>query len=248
MPLPTLALIGYGKMGREIERAALSRGFSVRAIIDVNNAGHSNPIDASTLNGAEVCIEFTTPDAALDNIRACASLGKHIVVGTTGWFDRLDEARAIVSDAGTGLIYASNFSIGVHLFMRLVSFAGKLLNAYEGYDAGVHEIHHRMKKDAPSGTALWIARELLATHTRKKTVRAGLPEGVAAEDELLVSSSRIGSVPGAHTVTFDSAVDTIELTHTARTRAGLAEGALTAAQWIADKKGLFTIEDMLHEI
>jgi 4-hydroxy-tetrahydrodipicolinate reductase len=248
MTTPSIALIGYGKMGREIEQAASEQGYNVKAIIDVQYNGHSITINPSTLAGVDVCIEFTTPEAAVDNIRACAQCRKDVVVGTTGWFGRLEEVRTIVAEAGIGLVYASNFSIGIHLFNRIVAYAGKLLNRHTQYDAAVHEQHHRMKKDAPSGTAYSLANELLRALDRKTRLAIERPAGEVAPDELQVSSSRVGSVPGRHQIIFDSPADTIELVHTARSRRGLADGSLIAASWIHGKKGLFTIEDMLHDL
>ena len=248
MNTPSIALIGYGKMGRELEDAARTSGFNVKTIIDIQYNGHSIPITEDTLSGADVCIEFTTPDAVVENIRACANCKKDIVVGTTGWFERIGDIRNIVADAGIGLIYASNFSIGIHLFRKIVLYAGTLINKYEQYDVAIHEQHHRMKKDAPSGTAYTLANELLRVLDRKKHITIERPGSEIAPEELLVSSSRVGSVPGVHQVTFDSLPDTINLTHTARSRRGFAEGSLIAASWIHGKKGLFTIEDMLHDI
>jgi 4-hydroxy-tetrahydrodipicolinate reductase len=247
MKTPAIALIGYGKMGREIELAAGEQGFNIKTIVDIHYSGHSVPINASTLAGVDVCIEFTTPEAVIDNIRSCARCKKDLVVGTTGWFDRLDEARAIVAEMGIGLIYAANFSLGVHLFRKIVAYAGTLFNAHAQYDVAVHEQHHRMKKDAPSGTAYTLAQTLLGTIERKKRLAVDRPAQEIAPEELHVSSTRIGAVPGMHQVLFDSAADTIELTHTARSRRGLADGSLVAASWIHGRKGLFTIEDMLHD-
>jgi 4-hydroxy-tetrahydrodipicolinate reductase len=245
MTTPRLALIGYGTMGRALERAALERGMTVAAVIDPAVPGRDAPITAETLRDADVCIEFTSPAAAVDNIRACAACGKRIVVGTTGWQHRLPEVEVIVREHGIGLIHASNFSIGVHLFLRIVREAARAVDAHPQYDAALREVHHRMKKDAPSGTALAIARELLAQLSRKTDVT--MDGAVGASPELLhVSSQRVGAVPGLHEVVFDSACDSIVLQHIARNRRGLAEGALAAAEWIAPRTGLYTIEDMLH--
>ena len=248
MTKPRIAIIGYGNMGREIERAALSRGLTVQAIIDVQpqRQGLERPEEA--LAGVDVCVEFTTPDAVLENVRMCASAGKNLVIGTTGWGDRLDEGRGIAEGADIGVIYGSNFSIGVHIFLKLVSRAGEILGLYPQYDAAVHETHHTGKKDAPSGTALSIAAELLRLIPSKVRIDTVSATGRVAADALIISSARVGSVPGTHTVTFDSTVDTIELIHTARGRQGFAEGALLAAEWIHHRKGFFTIQDMLHEI
>ena len=244
---PSIALIGYGKMGREIEQVAGEQGFTIKAIIDIQYNGHSVPINASTLSGVDVCIEFTTPDAVVENIRACARCRKDVVVGTTGWHERLEEVRSLVEESGIGLIHASNFSIGIHLFRKIVAYAGTLLNKHAQYDAALHEQHHRMKKDAPSGTAYTLAGELLRALDRKAHISVDRPDREIAPDELLVSSSRIGSVPGMHQVVFDSPADSIELVHTARSRRGFADGSLVAASWIHGRKGFFTMEDMLDD-
>lgn len=244
---PRIALIGYGKMGREIELVAQEKGIPVTAIIDVVNAPvHS--INSGVLENADVCIDFTTPAAVLENIRACATAKKHVVVGTTGWHEHVDTVRSIVEERGIGCIYASNFSIGVHLFLKLVQHAATLFDRFEQYDASVHETHHRMKKDAPSGTALTIAQALLDSLKRKQNIITESRNDAPPEDALMVTSNRVGNVPGTHQVIFDSVADSIELTHTARNRRGFAEGALLAASWIHKRTGFYSIEDMLHEI
>lgn len=244
---PAIALIGYGRMGREIEQAAMARGMTINAIVDVRSFGHVHAMDRSVLEGADVCIEFTVPDAVVDNIRTLAGFGKNIVVGTTGWHDRMDEVRAIVEERNIGLIHASNFSIGVHLFLALVREAGRLLNPHRQYDAAISETHHRLKIDAPSGTAISTAETLMSTLTRKTSWTASLESGPLPEDVLHVAAARVGSVPGQHSVLFDSFADSIAVTHTARNRRGFAEGALLAAEWIQGRKGLYSIEDMLNE-
>jgi 4-hydroxy-tetrahydrodipicolinate reductase len=245
---PRIALIGYGKMGRELHQLAMEKDLTVSVIIDPFLDKYRFPLTAEVLREADVCIDCTTPDAVPENVRALAALKKDIVVGTTGWLSHLDEIRADVSANGTGLLYASNFSIGMHLFVRLVAQASLLLQSHPSYDVAVNETHHARKKDAPSGTALTIAKTILENFSKKMSIHTGAPEGALRNDQLHVSSQRLGSTPGIHTVTFDSAFDTIELKHTARSRQGFAEGALIAAKWIHGKKGLFTLEDMLNEI
>lgn len=244
---PAIALIGYGRMGREIEQAAMSRGMTINAIVDIRSSGHVHAMERGLLEGADVCIEFTVPDAVVDNIRTLAGFGKNIVVGTTGWHHRMDEVRAIVEERNIGLIYGSNFSIGVHLFLALVREAGRLMHPHRQYDAAVSETHHRLKIDAPSGTAISTADALLSTLTRKTRWSASLEAGPLPEDVLHVSAARVGSVPGQHAVLFDSLADSITITHTARSRRGFAEGALLAAEWIQGRKGLYSIEDMINE-
>jgi 4-hydroxy-tetrahydrodipicolinate reductase len=245
---PRIALIGYGKMGREIHQLATETGVSVTAIIDPRMEEYSYPMTVDMLRNTEVCIECTSPEAVMDNIRTLALLKKDLVIGTTGWLARLDEARAVAAQNDIGLLYASNFSIGMHMFLRIAAIAARLLSGLRTYDAAVHETHHMRKKDAPSGTALSLANAVMANWPEKTFLVTGNKEGAFERNELHVSSTRLGAVPGIHSVIFDGAADTIELTHTARNRRGLAEGALLAARWIHGKKGLFTMEDMLNDI
>jgi 4-hydroxy-tetrahydrodipicolinate reductase len=246
--IPRIALIGYGKMGKSIHRFALERDISIAAIIDPNFAEYAVPMNAETLQSVDVCIDCTTPESVMNNIRRIAPLKKNLIIGTTGWTEHVDEVRAIAAEHQIGLLYASNFSIGMHLFIRIVSEAAKMFSRYEAYDVAVHETHHTLKKDAPSGTAFTIAEKIMAQIPAKKTCVTGNKEGALRKDELHVSSLRLGATPGVHSVQFDGSSDTIELKHTARDRNGLAEGALLAARWIYGKKGLFTIEDMINDI
>lgn len=225
-----IALIGYGKMGRLVEAAAHSRGHIISSIIDPKEV-HSQ-ITSNSVDGADLCIEFTTPQSALDNIRACASLGKSLIVGTTGWYEQLPQVKTLVEKAGIGLLYAPNFSTGVHLFMRLVKEAAAIINQFPQYDAALLEEHSSKKLDRPSGTALKLA-DILKQEIKRN------PE---------ICSLRCGSIPGTHTVYFDSPVDTITLAHTARSRQGFAEGAVAAAEWLKNKKGLFTLDDFLEDL
>jgi len=225
-----LAIIGYGKMGHIIEQIALSDGFAV--CCRVNAKGNSNGVGLTkeSLRGAEVAIEFSEPGAAAANIERLASLGVNIVCGTTGWHAELPRVREAVERAGVGLVWSRNFSIGVNLFTRLVSEAGRLFAGQPTYGAWGWEIHHAAKKDAPSGTMLQLVEEMK---------RAGYTR------EVSVSSSRAGAHPGTHEIGFDSAADTITLRHTARGREGFARGALLAAQWVAGRRGVYEFEDVL---
>jgi 4-hydroxy-tetrahydrodipicolinate reductase len=218
-----LAVVGYGKMGRMIEALAPEYGFSVHARIDVND-------DMKGAAGADVAIEFSTPEAAVGNIEKLAALGVPVVVGTTGWLAEMDRVRAAVEAHGTGLVWSPNFSIGVNVFSRLVREAAKLLSDEPQYGAWAWEIHHHTKKDAPSGTLIKLVGEMK---------KAGYERAID------VSSSRAGAHPGTHEVGFDSAADTITLRHSARSREGFARGALKAAQWVAGKKGVFEFGEVL---
>ncbi len=218
-----IALFGYGKMGHMIEEAAARHQLEVVCIIDpiAGNRGD--------LTSADVCIDFTQPDAVIDNVRRCASAKKPIVIGTTGWYTKLDEVRALVETSDMGLIYGSNFSIGVNLMFKLVERAGELFKSFEMYDPFLEEAHHKFKLDAPSGTAFSL----------KKIVEGELGRAVPT------ASTRAGYIPGTHTVGFDSEVDTLTITHTARSRAGFAEGAIVAAKWIVERKGFYEFPQIL---
>jgi 4-hydroxy-tetrahydrodipicolinate reductase len=218
-----LAIVGYGKMGRMIEALAPEYGFSVHVRIDVND-------DISLARGADVAIEFSTPDAAIGNIEKLAVLGVQVVAGTTGWLAKLDQARATVDASGTALVWSPNFSIGVNVFSRLVKEAAKLLADEPQYGAWAWEIHHSTKKDAPSGTLIKLVNDMKS---------AGYGRAID------VSSNRAGAHPGTHEIGFDSAADTITLRHAARSREGFARGALKAAQWIVGKKGVFEFSEIL---
>lgn len=238
-----IALIGYGKMGKEIERCAIEKQITVSAIFDENK-----PMTVNDIQNTDICIDFSVPSAVVSNIRLYAEAGKNAVVGTTGWLEHIDEVERIVNDSGIGLIYASNFSMGVNAFFKIIEQAAELMNHFSDYDAFVHELHHNQKVDSPSGTALSIAKIMIEKIDRKKSILPGTPNGKINADQLHITSSRIGSVPGTHTVHFDSPADSIELTHTARNRSGFALGALFAAQWIQGKKGIYTMEDVLKQL
>jgi 4-hydroxy-tetrahydrodipicolinate reductase len=218
-----LAIIGYGKMGRLIEQLAPEYGFSVHARIDIGD-------DFAQAAGADVAIEFTTPEAAVENIGKLAAMKVPVVMGTTGWHAHMSEIRKAIDSAGSALVWSPNFSVGVNVFLRLVREAAQLLANEPGYGAWAWEIHHDTKKDAPSGTLLKLVEEMKA---------AGYTRSID------VSSSRAGRHPGTHEIGFDSAADTITLRHSARSREGFARGALKAAQWIVGKQGVYEFSDVL---
>jgi 4-hydroxy-tetrahydrodipicolinate reductase len=239
-----IALLGHGKMGKEVAELAREKGLHVTAIFTGQNNRGGTGLTPQSLADVEVCIDFSAPTAVVENIEGVARCGKDIVVGTTGWLDRLDHVQRVVVESGTGLLYASNFSPGVNVFFRLIEEAAKMFDRQDGYDVGVHEVHHREKADCPSGTALSIASLILRNLSRKTEVVHGTPEKRIEPQQFLVTSARLGHVQGKHTVTFDSGSDTIELVHTAKSRRGFAEGALLAASWLAGKKGVFTMNDV----
>jgi 4-hydroxy-tetrahydrodipicolinate reductase len=228
-----LAIVGYGKMGKLIERLAPEHGFEVRAKFDGDNNASAQALSRETLRGVDVAIEFTTPQAAPGNIRRLAVLGVNSVVGTTGWLDQLPAAREAVEQGKTGLVWAPNFSVGVNLFFQVVAQAAALFAKHGEYEAWGWEIHHSAKKDAPSGTLKKLAEEIRAAGYAK-------PVGMSA--------NRAGVHPGTHEIGFDSPADTITLRHTARSREGFAHGALRAARWIAGKKGFFEFKEILSEL
>jgi 4-hydroxy-tetrahydrodipicolinate reductase len=228
-PLMRLGLIGHGKMGRMVEQLAPSRGFDLRLVLDEDSNRDGMGLLPDKLQGVDVCIEFTTPGAVLENIRRVAALGCNLVVGTTGWSQHLDEVRQIVDRSGIGLVHAPNFSIGAQLFFRAAEQVTRVFAAFPMYEPYITETHHRFKKDAPSGTALELKRRIQPAY---------------GDREISVGSIRAGYVPGIHELGFDSEADTMILRHTARGRQGFAEGALYAARWVVGKKGLFAFADL----
>lgn len=240
-----LAIIGYGQMGKLIEQLAPEFGFKVVAIIDPIL---DTTINEQTLSQVDVCIEFTSPAAAFANINKIISLKKNLVSGTTGWFKNLNDIEHLVSINDCGFIYGSNFSPGMNLFYKIVDEATKLMNQAEDYDVYGLEFHHNKKQDSPSGTAKILSEIVLKNINRKEKAQFAKLDREITDNEFHLASLRAGNIPGTHTIGFDSSADTIELTHTARNRNGLAIGALQAAQWICDKKGFYNFADVFQEI
>jgi 4-hydroxy-tetrahydrodipicolinate reductase len=217
-----LLLVGYGKMGRLVEQLAPEHGCEIASRIDVGSGDWSAP--------ADVAVDFSTAEALRDNFRRYVDRGLAVVIGTTGWSAHEAELRRHAEAAHLGVVAAANFSIGVNLFQLMVAEAARLMQAHEQYGAWIHEAHHAAKRDAPSGTALAL-RDIMVGASYKRPID--------------MSSTRAGAIPGTHTVGFDGASDTIELTHTARDRRGFAAGALLAARWLAGRRGWFTMQDVL---
>jgi len=244
-----IAIIGYGKMGKEIEQIALQRGHAVKAIIDpAEEKATSKEISEKILEGIDVCIDFSSPESALQNIQKISSLGKNLVVGTTGWYEDMNKAKKTVEENKTGFIWASNFSIGVNAFYKIVGEAARIFNKIPEYDAFGLELHHKMKKDSPSGTAKSLGEIMLKNMTRKTKLVFDKLDRKLESNELHFASVRGGSIPGTHKIGFDSDADTIELTHTARNRKGFALGAVMAAEWLIEKKGFYSVNDFMQEI
>jgi len=228
-----LAIVGCGKMGRLIEQLASEYGFEVRAKFNRENNLHEAAVAAEALRGIDAAVEFTTPDAAPDNLRRLASLGVSAVCGTTGWYEQLPGVNESVLAAGTGLVYSPNFSVGVNVFMQTVAHAACFFAKYPEYEAWGWEIHHSAKRDAPSGTLKKLAEEIRSSGYNRT---------------LTLAANRAGAHPGTHEIGFDSAADTITLRHTARSREGFARGALRAARWLAGKQGVFEFREILGEL
>ncbi len=240
-------LVGYGAMGREVERVLSMRGHSVASRVDPAGADVAS-LEALKPGAADAAIEFSLPGAVVENARQYARLGLSAVVGTTGWYERRAEVERIVAAAGTGYLYGPNFSLGVHIFYRIVAAATRLANPVQDYDILGIEAHHGRKKDSPSGTALSIAQVILSNSARKKRLVTDRLDRAIEADELHFASVRGGSLPGTHTVMLDSPADTIEISHTARTRGGFALGAVMAAEWLQGRKGFFSVDAFVEEI
>jgi 4-hydroxy-tetrahydrodipicolinate reductase len=244
-----VAIVGYGSMGREVEKVLLQRGHTVSGRVDPVLAGADAPgVTEDLARRSDIAIEFSHADAALPNAAVYARYGLSAVSGTTGWFGKLEELRKILEGSKLGYMYGSNFSVGAHLFFALVAAASELANSCPEYDMLGWEIHHKRKKDSPSGTALTLAKIITAKNSRKTKVVTDRLDRAPAPDELHFASVRGGEVPGVHTVLLDSAFDTIELTHSARSRGGFALGAVRAAEWLAGKQGIFEVNDFIQDI
>ncbi|MEO9513773.1 MAG: 4-hydroxy-tetrahydrodipicolinate reductase [Flavobacteriaceae bacterium] len=229
-----IGLFGYGKMGKMIEQIAQDRGHSITAKIDVG-------VTDVPYEAIDVAIDFSTPDAAFQNITTCFDKGIPIISGTTGWLDKYEKAVAICKEKKGGFIYASNFSLGVNIFFELNSHLAKMMANLDAYKVSMEEIHHTQKLDAPSGTAISLAEDIIGNSAYQKWQ---LNE--TGENTIPITSKREGTVPGTHTIAYKSSVDTIEIKHTANNREGFALGAVIAAEWIYGKTGVFSMKDVLN--
>lgn len=240
-----LAVIGYGQMGKMIESMAEEFGFEVVSRIDPSLG---TAICEKDLSGAKTAIEFSQPNAAFENIQSCLGLGVKLVCGTTGWNEHLDEVKEIVKKTNGSLVYGANFSLGMNLFYKIVESTAEILSKYDLYDVYGYELHHRYKKDSPSGTAKQLAAILLDKYNNKEKAVYESLQHKKRDNEIHFASVRGGEIPGEHRIGFDSIFDTIELKHTARNRRGLAAGALLAARYISDRKGIYDFRDIAGEL
>jgi 4-hydroxy-tetrahydrodipicolinate reductase len=234
-----IALIGYGKMGKAIEEIALQKGHEIVLKIDADN---QHEFTAENLQKADVAIEFTGPHSAVENLKKCFDFGVAVVSGSTGWLEKWNEVKSHCESKNGSFIYASNFSIGVNLFFELNTYLAKLMSNHKEYDVMLEEIHHTQKKDAPSGTAITLAEQVMQHISNKKN---WVNEEASNKEELSIISKRIDPAPGTHVIKYSSEIDDIEIIHTAHSRKGFAGGAVAAAEFLNGKKGIYTMKDVL---
>lgn len=233
-----IAIIGYGKMGKEIERIAKDRGNTVELIIDLNNG---QDLNREKLANVDVAIEFTGPETAYNNILKCLNAETPVVCGSTGWLNKLTEVEKLCKEKNTAFFYASNYSVGANLFFELNKRMAKLMNKFDQYEVSIEETHHIQKLDAPSGTAITLAEGILENMDRKDKWSLSNQRN---PEELVINPIRRGFVPGIHTIRYESSVDTISIKHDVKSRAELALGAVLAAEFLKGKKGIFGMKDL----
>jgi 4-hydroxy-tetrahydrodipicolinate reductase len=243
-----IALIGYGRMGKEIEQIASARKIPIKKIFTLENNLRAMAIVPQALKDVDVCIDFSVPSAVLENIRAVAECGKNIVVGTTGWYDNLKDVEKLVKEKKIGLLYSPNFSPGMNIFYHIITTAAHIADKFDGYDIAIQETHHRGKVDSPSGTALSMGQIVLQQIRRKKGMLHETARAAIRPDQIHVTSTRLGSVVGTHRLLLDSDADSIELIHTAKNRSGFALGAVIGAEWLKGKKGIYTMKDVVTSL
>lgn len=236
-----IAIIGYGKMGKVIEEIAIDRGHQVVLKISSKN---TNEFNFDNLKQVDVAIEFTSPELALNNIDICLESNTPIVVGTTGWYDEFESVKNKVAETDGSLLYATNCSIGVNIFFKVNEILAKMMNKQPDYKVEMEEIHHTQKLDAPSGTAITLAEGIINNMVEKSS---WVNDKTTLKEELSIVSKRIENVPGTHQINYSSGIDEIEIKHTAHNRKGFAKGAVVAAEYIHNKKGIFTMNDVLFD-
>ena len=237
-----LAIVGYGAMGKEIENIAIEKNIVISNIFDIDR-----PIKENEEYDFDVAIEFSSPNVVLDNIKLLAQKKKNIVIGTTGWLDKISIVKKYAIENDIGIVWSSNFSIGMQIFFKIVNEASKLINKFEQYDSFISEKHHRNKIDSPSGTAISLANIMLSNLQSKDKILTENINRKINSNELQITSIRGGNIFGEHSIYFDSEVDTIELKHNAKTRKGFANGAILGANFIYNKKGVYNFEDILFD-
>ncbi len=238
-----IAILGYGKMGKTIEQVALENGHEISLVIDINTKADLTP---GNLRKTDVAIEFSNPVAAYENIELCLKAGVPVVCGTTGWLDKLTDVQQLCNKQNGAFFYASNFSIGVNILFEINRHLAKMMNNFPEYQVDLEEVHHTQKLDAPSGTAISLADDILDIIERKSGwVLDENGNETKDDDEFTIFSKRIDEVPGTHTVSYSSEIDTISIRHVAHSRIGFARGAVKAAEWIVGKKGCFGMKDLL---
>ena len=243
-----VAIVGYGKMGKQIEKILQGKNIEVSSIIDKYiKEAQFKEINSKSLSNVDVVFDFTTPDEVLENINLYIENNVSVVMGTTGWYKEIQTVKNLIGNK-IGFIWSGNFSIGVNIFFKIIRESAKIFNNFKEYDPMAYEIHHNQKKDSPSGTAQMISSILIDELSHKNVVIEEKLDRKIGKNEIHFASIRGGNIPGTHTVLFDSDVDTIEIKHTARNREGLARGAVFAAEWIKDKKGFFSIDDLIDSI
>lgn len=242
-----IAIVGFGLMGQKAKEFAISRGHKVSIIIDPinDNATHKNIKDAD-LKEVDLILDFSSKDAVLENVKTAASFKKNIVIGTTDWYENLEEIEKIAKESNIGVLWSANFSIGVNMYYKIIEKASELINKYDEYDIWGTELHHKNKADSPSGTAKEIAKILLEKIKRKSKVIYDKLDRKINPDEIHFSSTRGGPVNFSHTIGLDSESDTITITHSARDRGGYALGSIKGAEWLEGKKGLYNMSDFLN--
>lgn len=243
MPKPKIAIVGYGTMGKTIEALALQKEFEISSIYDIDD-----PVTGDSKLDFDVAIDFTTPDVVFENVQYLAEKGKNIVIGTTGWYNKMDLIAEIASKNNVGIVWGSNFSIGMQFFFRVIRKSAQLLKSLEEFEVGVTDIHHNRKKDAPSGTAISLANFFLEETDRYKSITLSPEEAVLDKSKLHISTLRLGSVIGEHSIKIDSPYESIEFKHSAKNRNGFSLGVLEAANWIKDKKGFYGFDEVLASI
>jgi 4-hydroxy-tetrahydrodipicolinate reductase len=243
-----IALIGFGQMGLIINDIAKARGHTIITVDPNNPNANYKSVEQLNQENFDCSIDFSLPSTVVGNITKLLAMNKPIVIGTTGWYENIDNVREMVLKSNTALIYATNFSIGVNIFKAIVENASKIINKFDNYDVSGLEIHHNKKIDSPSGTAKTLAETIIKNLSRKDKITYDCIDRKIEANELQFVSQRVGSIPGTHQITIDSNEDTITLTHTARNRSGFALGAVLASEWIVDKKGFFSAEDFFKNI